>query len=217
MAFSTTSSPLFWAILKFEQGQLQLLRSSFNQVKQFNIFVCVINSNFLACYCGICDGSLLPVPSDLTPTIAYEKSFDARFPASNVLTDTCELTTAGGPRPYWLSPATADCPDTVPGRCLGFVLDLGATYCVSSIDMKNTHNSQFNDRGTNAFSFEVSTTSATDGFVAAASGSLPDASNTVCTDIPTVTASIGMSARYIRFFVDTPYGLGGGLQYIKVS
>jgi hypothetical protein len=50
---------------------------------------------------------------------------------------------------YWLNP------DNGPANAY-IVIDLGAAFQITSLDLFNTHNANFNDRGTGSFSFEAS-------------------------------------------------------------
>jgi len=50
---------------------------------------------------------------------------------------------------YWLNP------DNGPANAY-IVIDLGAAYQITSLELFNTHNDGFNDRGTGSFSFEAS-------------------------------------------------------------
>ena len=79
--------------------------------------------------------------------------------------------------------------------------------------IKNTHNAEGNDRGTK--DFKIFSSDSEDGlWTEIISGSLPDARNE--TDVPTqsFTLNSSVTTQYIRFQIESYYGLGGGLQYL---
>ena len=72
------------------------------------------------------------------------------FPASSILdhqTGTINEPTQDGS--YWLNS------DNGPANAY-IVIDLGAAFHLGSFDLFNTHNANFNDRGTGDFSIEAS-------------------------------------------------------------
>ena len=104
-----------------------------------------------------------------------------------------------------------------------FVLDLGQGYQIGTIELYNTHNAQFNDRGTADFTIDASNDPAFGTFTTIASGTL---NQTFMADDPidaqTVASTDTATAyRYLRFtantFVPPVGGFGGaGLNEIRV-
>ena len=129
--------------------------------------------------------------------------YSGLFPASSILdhqTGTINEPTQDGS--YWLNS------DNGPGNAY-IVVDLGAALHLASFDLFNTHNANFGDRGTGAFTIEASNS------IAPGSGSGSDLSGTVVTLVTgtllsanpaldplvaqTFLASDPGSYRYIRF------------------
>lgn len=115
---------------------------------------------------------------------------------------------------YWLAP------DGVDGAML--TVDLQAAYLIDRIDLQNTHNGQFNDRGTAGFHMDASRDGVT--FTTIFSGTLADlraaSGNSPDLPIESFSAAAGdfeaFMARYVRFVADTHYGAGAGLNEIFV-
>jgi hypothetical protein len=76
--------------------------------------------------------------------------YSATFPASAILNaQTGSITEPNQDGSYWLNT------DNGPANAY-IVIDLGAQYHITSFDLFNTHNANFNDRGTGDFSIEAS-------------------------------------------------------------
>jgi hypothetical protein len=135
--------------------------------------------------------------------IGFLGEYSSLFPASSILdhqTGTINEPTQDGS--YWLNS------DNGPGNAY-IVIDLGAAFHLASFDLFNTHNANFGDRGTGAFSIEASNS------IAPGTGAGSDLSGTVVTLVSgtllsanpaldplvaqTFLASDPGSYRYIRF------------------
>merc|ERR1712193_530822 len=90
--------------------------------------------------------------------------------------------------------------------------DMGCLNDVSSVKLWNTHNSNYHDRGTQAFEIKLSTDGST--FTSVGSGTLKDVRRK--TIEPEEFAFTG-TGRYLQFIVKSVYGHGAGLQYIEIS
>jgi hypothetical protein len=101
-----------------------------------------------------------------------------------------------------------------------FTLDLGSKVLIDQIDLYNTHNGTFNDRGTQ--NFHILAGNAIDGTGALTgpttnilTGTLSDTSGQAVI-IPNVFGLHTGQFRYLQFFVDTAKGNNGGLNEIAV-
>jgi hypothetical protein len=96
---------------------------------------------------------------------------------------------------FWLTPQ---------GQNTGYaVIDLGSLYTLSSFELQDTHNRGYNDRGTKDYHIQLSTdnvtytTAVTSGFTQTEWSNLDWKTNTLSTPI---------TARYIKFVIDSGYG-----------
>jgi hypothetical protein len=87
-----------------------------------------------------------------------------------------------------------------------FTLDLGDVYTIEEIDLRNTHNDQFNDRGTDEFvifgSLEVDGNNALVDAFPVLAGNLTDVSSQIPITSDVFTAANGLTvsdARYLQF------------------
>lgn len=124
---------------------------------------------------------------------------------------------------YWITP------NAVTGSSAYFVIDLGAQYFLSEVELFNTHNGYFHDRGTNGFVIEAANAvmfvDANRGynFVNGATiltGSLPIETESA-PSANSFTSSNGLDTegaayRYLRFTTVSYYISGGGLNEIRV-
>jgi len=96
-----------------------------------------------------------------------------------------------------------------------FEIDLGNVFEIDYFRIQNTHNRNYNDRGTLDFRISVSTTGTPGSYVTI----LDDVLNSVIgtgNDIPWQIFDItATSARYIRFDVDAYTSMGGGLNELQ--
>lgn len=155
-------------------------------------------------------------------------SFDgsATFSSSNVLNQqsgsVAETTGTGTPDgSFWLGPENSD--------YAYFVIDLGAAYEISRIDLFNTHNQGYFDRGTNGFTISVSNSVENAGedaglaltdSVSLLTASLPQGLVDPITGL-TYTSANGLVAdatayRYLQFTTNSRHGSGTGLAEIRV-
>ncbi|HID74031.1 MAG TPA: hypothetical protein EYP43_03155, partial [Thermoplasmata archaeon] len=89
-------------------------------------------------------------------------------------------------------------------------LDLGAVFTIDRIRLLNTRNAWYYDRSTADFHLSVSTDGA--NFTDVYSGTLTEDDIVHWYTAPLTP----VEARYVRFYVDSYYGLGGGLAEIEV-
>jgi hypothetical protein len=94
-----------------------------------------------------------------------------------------------------------------------FTLDLGTAQDIGRIDLLNTHNRQFNDRGTADFNIQGSL----DGtnFFPIVDGTLANAAGSG-SNIPVESFDVDSNARYLRFEAESYYGSSSGLNEIRV-
>jgi hypothetical protein len=98
-------------------------------------------------------------------------------------------------------------------------IDLGEVMAITGIDLQNTHNTTFDDRGTKDFRIEASSDGS--NFTTVIAGTLADVAGTG-DNIPIESFSVRngdfslFSARYIRFEATNYYGNGAGLNEIFV-
>ena len=147
------------------------------------------------------------------------EAFDGgTFPANRV-TDGSVADAADGRSSYWLGSENAA--DEF------FTLDLGDLYTIEEIDLRNTHNRQFNDRGTEEFvvfaAAEVDENNELIDPVVMLSGSLRNTSGESPIDAEIFTEANGLvigDARYLKFQALTFYSSatngGAGLNEIEV-
>lgn len=137
----------------------------------------------------------------IQPMIVDENNYDNRFTADKVIQD-------GGKDifgvNYWLTP------DRKGGY---FVMDLGCDEIISKLTVRNTHNDDHHDRGTNQISVYVSN-SASGPWANILTTNLPDPRNT---DPPKETFKVTGQGRYVKVEVDSYYENGGGLQFFGVN
>lgn len=137
-------------------------------------------------------------------------------------------TPAGGPFNYWLPP------DSTVGASAYFVLNLGAPYVLSQIDLFNTRNAGMGDRATTTFSMLASNAtswnSGTNGYdlsgttVTILTGTLPavgDYNNitaaTFTAGTSTALTNIGTAYQFLQFTATGYTGAyGAGLNEIRV-
>jgi len=89
--------------------------------------------------------------------------------------------------------------------------------CVRNIKgflVKNTNNNKFNDRGTKDFTISMST-SITGPWTKILTGRLPDAADVSPVPVLNFKLEDPVETSFLRFQIDSYYGLGGGLQYFS--
>lgn len=126
------------------------------------------------------------------------------FPAAHV-TDgiTTETIVGGGEGDWWLGRE----------QTLNeyFTLDLGSAQDIGRIELVNTHNRQFDDRGTQDFNIQGSLDGSS--FFPIVDGTLTDVSPG---NLVADTFLVDSNARYLRFEAETYYGSSSGLNEIRV-
>jgi hypothetical protein len=148
--------------------------------------------------------STYPLPSEFQAgNIVDQRYDDLRNLAGDVFDN---VPAYGTQASYWLAP------DGVTDATL--TVDLQGEFRIDRIDLQNTHNGQFNERGTADFRIEAST----DGvlFSTIFSGTLADVTN-LGSEIPIITYSAAAGdfspffATQLRFVAETFYHTGAGL------
>lgn len=150
--------------------------------------------------------SLLSLGASVTGD-AYFQAGSENFPFDNLTDGRFNDTGSPGDWSFWLAPngSTDDYA----------IIDLGSVMVVDKIELQNTHNRGFNDRGTEDFRLSLSTDGITFNTVIDATlGSVLNLGS----PIPIESFSIGnVAARYVRFDLDSYHGpKGGGLNEISV-
>ena len=142
-----------------------------------------------------------------TTASSYYDSGSEVFPSANI---TDGITTDGGSPSNWSFWLAAQ------GQNAGswVQVDLGSTFSVDSVNLFDTHNRGYYDRGTDAFTISVSTDGIT--FKNVATGAF---TNDQWTQQTADTVSFDASdARYVRFTADSVYGgQSAGLAELEVS
>ena len=183
--------------------------------KRFISCVFLLSSLFLSAQDADSDGVV--DANDNCPTVSNssQADYDAIIVPANtyVITSSAEFSSAfvddkiaDDNVGYWL----------LPNYTTGWVqIDLGSAKNIYAIIWQNTNNPNYNDRGTNAYSIYGSTSSTGIG------------SKTTSTLLTSGTAALGnfwnveqtlptSQFRYIRFYVDSYYGFGGGVNEIDI-
>ena len=151
-----------------------------------------------------------PIPPDHFKdcTILFENHYSTIYPLTGAYTNECENYNGGNPN-YYLSG------NGFTGHV--FTIDLGDSYLVAGFALKNTRNENGNDRGTAGFKIEIATE--VDGpFEEIVAGTLTDARSKACGSILLETFPVDPPVvfRYLKFYVQTIYGGGGGLQFFSM-
>ena len=113
---------------------------------------------------------------------------------------------------YWLSPVSLRGEDSF------LVIDLGCIKEISGVYLRNTHNGNFNDRGTKRFSlkFRIETTDPWNNWNTEHGTTLERVYSTSLKKTKWVPFASSLAFRYLKFVVEDFYGNGGGLSYIGV-
>jgi hypothetical protein len=133
---------------------------------------------------------------------------EERFPWTNVNDGYFNDLYTGRPNPnawsYWLTP------NYTTGW---FGIDLHGLYAVSYFEIQNTHNRAYNDRSGKDFRISLST----DGinYTTVVTDTLP---NAIGVGYPLETYSLASPtlAQYVRFDLDSYYGISGGINELSV-
>ena len=145
--------------------------------------------------------TLISQSKPVTATSFYDQGTET-FPASNITDGRFDDTGSPGNWSFWLTPN---------GQVGSATIDLGSLYSISSFQLQNTHNRDYNDRGTNAFDISVSS----DGI-----NFTPLVTDSFATwpSIPIVTESTfaPTTGEYVKFNIDSFYGSSGGLNELQV-
>lgn len=105
-----------------------------------------IGSALVLCMFATSSGAATQLVLSPTSVIGSSGSYSASFAANNILDEQLGAVTDVSGSTYWLNP------DNTGGASVFITIDLGQAYVVSSLDLFNTHNAQWFDRGTGAFS-----------------------------------------------------------------
>lgn len=152
----------------------------------------------------------LALNKPVTGSSYYQTSVDESFPFDNIVDGRLDDTGTPGDWSFWLTPTG------VPEGF--FTIDLEAPYLVQSFSLQNTHNRQYNDRGTKDFHVDLSVDDLTYATVV---------TDTLAFDTGTSIEIVDFDisdrpARYVRFYMDSYYYFGdislgsGGLNEIWV-
>lgn len=160
-----------------------------------------IGSALVLCMFATSSGAATQLVLSPTSVIGSSGSYSASFAANNILDEQLGAVTDVSGSTYWLNP------DNTGGASVFITIDLGQAYVVSSLDLFNTHNGQWFDRGTGTFSILAgnsvadvgggtfaltgTVTTLASGFLAAAATNAPLAQTFAVTDIG--------SYRYLSF------------------
>jgi F5/8 type C domain len=105
---------------------------------------------------------------------------------------------------YWLLPSYTD----------GWIeVDLEKIYDLTNLRWLNTHNDGSNDRATTDWRIEISIDGET--YTEIGNGTEAFSETPIWAYVPSVTYQTPVTARYIRFYVDGYYWLGGGVNEIE--
>ena len=112
---------------------------------------------------------------------------------------------------YWLSPTYLTGTDSY------LEIDLGCVKEISGVYLRNTHNGHRNDRGTKSFAlqFRIKTSDPWE-LIDTSISSLERVYSNQLRKTKWVPFSVKLPLRYLKFFVNEYYGIGGGLSYIGV-
>ena len=111
---------------------------------------------------------------------------------------------------YWLAPSGAT------GDKAYLIIDLGCIKEVSGVYLRNTHNGNYNDGGTATFSIKSKTENHQPWVnVELESNTLERVYSSELKMTKYVAFTIIVPMRYLKFNVESYYGLYGGLSYIE--
>ena len=111
---------------------------------------------------------------------------------------------------YWMPP------ESTTGADAFFVIDLGCVKEVNGVYLRNSHNADYNNRGTRTFSIKTRIkTSDSWTQLSLANNTLDRVYSTALGETKFVAFNSFVPVRYIRFTVLSYYGAGGGLSYIQ--
>ena len=180
----------------------KLMRATFLSLCVFllNLSVLMVSSQARA-------SGLLSLNADTTGSAFFYATNSEQFPYGNLTDGLFNDTGSGGNWSFWLAPNGAT--DSY------VVIDLGAIMVVDEIRLQNTHNRSHNDRGTEDFRLSLSNDGAS--FTPIIDSTMDSVWGTGSA-IPIESYSVAnVSARYVRFDLDSYYGVkGGGLNEISV-
>ena len=154
--------------------------------------------------------SFMQSSEEYCEVVSQAEPYDSRFNVRNILWSKNDDDTQSQ---LWLLPVNA--------TKQGFVLDIGLgqspapTY--TAVELRNTHNSNYNDFGTRDFTIEASDDAESQQWETVASGTLPSAISKG-SSMPWVTVNTDkpVSARYLRFTGVNFYGHGIGLNGFRI-
>merc|ERR1712236_6615 len=113
---------------------------------------------------------------------------------------------------FWLTP------DEKTGDEAALYMYFSCPRTISGFYIKNTRNNVANDRGTKKFRISSSETSNNGDWTTQLEGTLPSAINVPTNKVPTLSFPLDngpITTRFIKFEIESFYGRGGGLQYLK--
>ncbi len=143
-----------------------------------------------------------------TSCSGYYNSGSEVFPYDNII----DGSTADGGQPYdwnfWLTPN---------GSTGWVMVDLGQTYNIGKIEFLNTHNREHNDRTTKDWHIEI--IDALNNVMFTTQGTEADlnpSNPSQAIPVNSIDLQNAISGRYVKFYVDSFWGNGGGLNELRV-
>jgi hypothetical protein len=137
-------------------------------------------------------------------TVSGSGAYSSDFSVDNVI-DGSTYDYAGN---YWLTPN---------GQTGWVMVDLLDVFQIGRIEFLNTHNRWDNDRTTKDWTIEVLDASNTRVFYTEGSeADFNPAVYTAALPVTTIDLQNAIGGRYVKFYVDSFYGFGGGLNELRV-
>ena len=165
-------------------------------------------------YFPVCDGSE-------EPQVVWSTSYDCpggarcgKFPASAVFSLADNGTAGHNKFNFWLAPQEKAGPEQ------GFTLDLGCAKKAVGVQLKNTHNRGYRDRGTKRFKLLGSTSAAgpwqTEAWQTILEANLEDSRQQKPPPVKNLLFEKTLVVRFLKFQLLEFWGSGGGLQHLSV-
>lgn len=147
---------------------------------------------------GDVDTSFGPLFFSAYHVVTNEEDFIFNYPSKN------------GSSNYWVTA------NGKTGEDANLYMNFACSITINGFRLKNTHNYDSRDRGTNQFKIFTSTLSS-GPWDEILSNNLPDATNVNVTDVPTLQFALGspVTAQFVKFQITSFYGKGGGLQFLS--
>ena len=161
-------------------------------------------------YFPVCDGSE-------EAKVTWSTSYDCpggvhcgKFPASGIFSLADDGTAGHNKFNFWLAPQKKAGPEQ------GFTLDLGSAQKAVGVQLKNTHNRRFRDRGTKKFRLLGSSRSSEGPWQKILEANLQDSRQQKAPPVIKKFFEKPLIVRFVKFQLIEFWGEGGGLQYFSV-